>query len=288
MKNKTTFFALLLLVVWPLSALALPVPGVPSGSAALAVRSAISAFHFDADNEAWQMTYVGLPPGATYETLYTNTPALWTPSLGDPAGCIYQTVDGDIDQRAYWLGFIGDHGFMGDLNGLTIQCNVYSTANWQTISSANGGVGGDDGNVYARWVVSRESDSGGTYAMYISTSSVSLDMNSFSGWTTFAVDASEANFIRWPNSPDPGPSFLDVMADYDQIGLYIFSGTDDMADVSGGGTTWFNDGGTSRLQHYGAWSTGGEATWAVDNPTVGSGVVATEATSLDALKALYR
>ncbi len=287
MKKLTLLTIALLVAVSATAAPILEVPGLPSGSMGGSSRE-ISAFYFDNDNEGWQMAYFGYPPGGTYDTLYPNEPALWSSILGDPAGCIYQTVADDLDQRAYWMGFIGDHGFMGDINGQTLQCNVYSTGNWTTVSGLNGGVGGDDGNVYARWVISRESDGGGAWAMYISNQSTCLDMNSFTGWEIFAVDVSESNFSRWPNSPDPTQSFEDVMSDYDQIGLYMFSGTDDMADVSGAGTSWGLYDGIYRLQHYGASSTGGEATWAVDNPTAGDGTISTRSVTFDGVKALYR
>ena len=287
--KKLIMLAITMLVALPvMAAPAFEVPGLPSGSMGAPSREDISAFHFDTDNEGWQMTYVGDAPGSTYDTLYPNEPALWSSILGDPVGSIFQTVTDNVAQRAYWQGFIGDHGFMGDLNGQMIQCNVYSTANWTTISGLHGGLGGDDGNVYARWVVSRESDAGDTWAMYISNRSVSLDMNGFSGWEIFAVDVNESNFSRWPNSPDPSQSFMQVMSDYDQIGLYIFSGTDDMTDVDGGGTTWVDHNGTYRLAHYGTISTGGDATWAIDNPTVDGGVVPTQSTTFDGVKALYR
>lgn len=288
MKNMIYALIILLMAVPAVAGSPYPVPGIPGDPHFPGGRPQISSFTFDVDHQDWQMTYVGLPPGASYEQLYPNTSALWSPTLGDPAGSVYQTVTADRDQRAYWLGYIGNHGFMDDINGLSLQGNIYSTGNWTTISGDNGGAGGDDGQVYARWVVSRESDGGGTYAMYISTRSASLDMNSFTGWETFVIDVSESNFIRWPNSPDPGPSFQDVMADYDQIGLYLFSGTDDVEDINGGGTTWFVDGGVQRLQHYGAGATAGEATWAVDNITVDSNVVQTTGMSIDALKALFR
>ncbi len=288
MKTLSLLAFCLLLAIPALAAPTLDLPGLPDGMAAPTSRATISSFHFNADNEDWQMAYFGRPTGSGYDLLYTNEPALWSPTLGDPAGSVFQTVSDNWDQRAYWLGYIGDRGFMGNLNGQILQCNVYSTGNWATISGLSGSAGGDDGNVYARWVISRESDGGGTFAMYISNRSISLDMNSFVGWEAFAVTINEADFSRWPNSPDPLPSFADVMADYNQIGLYIFSGTDDMSDVDGNGTSWALIDGVYRLQHFGAISTGGEATWAVDNPTMNESVVATEATSFDNLKALYR
>lgn len=287
--KKLTMLAISIMLALPvIAAPVLEVPGLPSGNIGGMSRTDISGFYFDTDNEGWQMTYVGDAPGSAYDTLFPNEPALWSSVLGDPAGSIFETVTDDVAQRAYWMGFIGDHGFMGDLNNQMIQCNVYSTGNWTTISGLHGSLGGDDGNVYARWVISRESDAGGTYAMYISNRSVSLDMNGFTGWETFAVDVNESNFSRWPNSPDPSQSFTQVVSDYDQIGLYIFSGTDDMTDVSGGGTTWVNHNGTSRLAHYGAVSTSGNATWAIDNPTVDSGVISTQSVTIDGVKALYR
>lgn len=288
MKRMLMLAIVVLVASSAMAAPVLEIPGLPSGSMGASSREEISGFHFDTDNEGWQMAYFGDAPGSTYDTLYPNEPALWSSSLGDPVGSVFQTVTDGVSQRAYWMGYIGDNGFMGDLNNQMIQCNVYSTANWTTISGLHGGSGGDDGNVYARWVVARESDAGGAWAMYISNQSVSLDMNTFTGWEVFAVDVTESNFSRWPNSPDPSQSFMQVMSDYDQIGLYIFSGTDDMDDVNGGGTSWVTHEGTSRLQHYGAMATSGDATWAVDNPTVGDGVVSTQSTTFGGIKALFR
>ncbi len=290
----TTLLLLTLPVLLAATALAgngLPVPGPTVWHAPLLNTDSrdLSQFTFDTDNENWQETYVGLPAGYSYETLYPNGPALHTMSLGDPAGCIFQTVDTEVDQRAYWMGYYGDSGFFGDIRGLLLQANIYSTSNWRTISSENGGAGGDDGNVYARWVISWTNPSDPTqYAMYIARRGVSIDLNSFSGWTEVMINVEESNFLRWPNSDWSGPDFADVMANYDQIGMYVFSGTDDLNDVNGNGTTWFNDNGTSRLQHFGAYAGSGNATWALDNVVANTGVVATERTSLDKLKALYR
>jgi hypothetical protein len=284
-KKFMLVLTMVLLITSSVFAGELIVPDHPGAGSGDSMRDPISSFHFDADNEGWQSCYVGIS-GASYETLYPNVPALWNPTGGDPDGHIYQTVSDDRNQRAYWFGYIGANGFMGNLDGQIIQTNVYSTGNWTTISRDNGGVGGDDGNVYARWVISREVS--GAYGMYISKQSVSLDMNTFAGWEAFTVDVNAGNFLRWPNSDDPSISWAEVMAEYNQIGLYIFSGTDDMTDVNGGGTTWFNDGGISRVQHYGASAVGSSATWGVDNPTVSGSTVAVEGVSFDQVKALYR
>ncbi len=285
MRNIIAMTLLTLLVGGQAFAEVTPVPNHPGAGYGSSMLLDISNFHFDTNNEGWLHTYVGMPPGATYETLYENTSAPWSPTGGDPDGHVLQTVGSDRDQRAYWLGFIGDNGFMGDLEGRLIQTNVYSTGNWITISGANGAVGGDDGNVYARWVISREV--GGSYGMYISKRAVSLDMNSFTGWSNLVVGVTAGNFMRWPNGDDPSITWSEVMTEYNSIGLYIFSGTDDMSDVGGGGTTWFNDGGISRVQHYGAGAISGTATWGVDNPTAGFGVISEEEVSFGQLKKLY-
>lgn len=285
---KKVMFIVMLVLLAGISALAadLVVPGNPGSGSGVSMREDISAFHFDAGNEGWLSNYIYLADGLTYDSMTDRLPADWNPTGGDEDGHIYQTVGTDRNQRAYWFGYIGDNGFMGNLDGQMIQTNVYSTGNWTTISGDNGGVGGDDGNVYARWVISKQV--GDYYGMYISKRSVSLDMNSFTGWEALTVDVNAGNFMRWPNWDDPSISWEEVMAEYNSIGLYIFSGTDDMTDVNGGGTTWYSDGGISRVQHYGANAMGGSATWGIDNPTVSGSIVAVEGVSFDQLKALYR
>jgi len=265
----------------------LPVPGSPAADsdAFWGVDKALTSFTFDTDNQGWLMTYIGLPAGATYEMLYPNGPADHTMSEGVPAGSIYQQVTANIDQRAYWLGYISPtNQFLGDLADASLVSHVYSTGNWQTLAN---GANGDDGNVYARWVISKSCD-GGTYDMFISTRAASVDLNSFTGWGNFSVYLSESNFIRWPNAVCGVLSFEELLQDYDQIGLYVFSGTDDVANINGGTGTWGSVGGYSRLMHYGAFATAGDGVWGVDNMHAEGNSVPVENTSFGSVKALFR
>ncbi len=265
----------------------LPVPGSPvSGSDAFgATDKDLTTFTFDSDNQDWLMTYVGLPSGFTYDTLYPNEPADHTMSEGLPAGSIFQQVTSDIDQRAYWLGYISPTPqFLGDLSDASLVSDVYSTANWQTLAN---GADGDDGNVYARWVISTSCE-GGTYDMFISTRAASIDLNSFSGWQNFSVILVESNFILWPNSACGSSSFEDVLLNYDHVGLYVFSGTDDVANINGGTGTWGSVGGYSRLMHYGAFAPDGDGVWGVDNLWAEGNSVAIEEASFGSVKALFR
>ena len=265
----------------------LPVPGSPaSGSAAFgAVDKDLTSFTFDSDNQDWLMTYAGRPTGFTYDTLYPNEPADHTMSEGNPPGSIFQQVTSDLDQRAYWLGYIGTTPqFLGDLSDASLVCDVYSTANWQTLAN---GANGDDGNVYARWVISKACG-GDYYDMFISTRAASIDLNSFTGWQNFSVILAESNFIRWPNFPCNILSFTEVLLDYDHVGLYVFSGTDDVANINGGTGTWGTVDGISRLMHYGAFATDGDGVWGVDNMWAEGNSVAIEESSFGSVKALFR
>jgi len=233
----------------------------------LLLGTGISAFAlpytFDTGNEGWQQSYVGRPSGGSgYDTLFPSTPAAWRATNGNPAGNIYQTAN-ETDQRAYWMGNMSDNA-LGNLTGMRLQTDIFSTNNWQTL--ANGSYG-DDGNVYARWVIANnigdtDNDGFDEYNMFISKQSASININLLQGWETHSVLLEEDNFLRWPNYAANTQDFSDVLADYTSIGLYLFSGTDTISNINGGTGTWANN----QLLHYGAFSNNGdEAMWALDN-----------------------
>ncbi len=265
-----------------------PVPQHPLGGArpAISPEKSFSDFTFDSDNQGWLETYVGRPDGAGYDRLYPNTPAIHTFAEGNPPGSILQTVGVELDQRAYWQGYYGEVQFLGDLADAHLQVDVYSTGNWRTIAD---GADGDDGTVYARWVISTTcATNPALYDMFISTRSASVDLNGFTGWQTFTVDLTDANFFRWPNGVCGSLGFTDVLQAYDQIGLYIFSGTDDVADINGGTGTWISLDGVSRLKHYGGYAESGQAAWGLDNLVGGGNSVPDLPTSMGSVKALFR
>ncbi|MCD4720767.1 MAG: PEP-CTERM sorting domain-containing protein [Desulfobacula sp.] len=225
----------------------------------LAVGNVIAApYDFNNNNQGWEQTYAGRPSGGPlYDTLFANTPANWQGSgYGNTTGHIYQTAQG-IEERAYWMGIKGNT-FLGDLTGMQLQTDIYSTINWETIAN---GSSGDDGNVYARWVISNQLDSG-LHNMFVSTQAASIDINDLSGWETHSINLEANNFFRWPNSAANNQSFYEVLTGYTSIGLYIFSGTDTISNIDGGTGTW----GNNQLLHYGAYSIDNNpATWALDN-----------------------
>ena len=220
------------------------------------IEGLATPYQYNTDNEGWQQSYIGRPSGSsTYDTLFTRSEADWEGTNGNPDGNIYQNANG-IDQRSYWMGVISDN-FLGDLTGKSLQTDIHSTNNWQTIS---GGRFGDDGNVYARWVISNQV--GDNYNMFVSNRDASIDINNLNGWETRSVSLEESNFSRWSNQAANSQSFSEVLANYSSIGLYIFSGTDTVSNTNGGVGTWDN----SRLLHYGAYSNDGNtATWRLDN-----------------------
>ncbi len=245
----------------------------------------LAGFTFDTDNMGWLQTWIGRPDGTGYDRLYDNVPADWTGSEGNPPGSILQTVDSSLEKRAYWQGYYGERGFLGDLAGATLSCDVYSTSGWQTIAN---GASGDDGNVYARWVISSTCPSDPTkYDMFVSLRAYSIDLNSFTGWQHFTIGLDAGNFMRWPNGVCGTYDFADVLQYYDQVGLYVFSGSDDPSDFDGSGATWVVVGGVYRLQHYGAFAVEGTAAWGIDN-FFADGPVADEAASFGKVKALFR
>ena len=235
---------------------------IVAASLAFASPAAAESYTFDTDNDGWQQTYVGRPNStATYDQLYANTAAHHSTIEGNPPGSIYQTVGDSVEQRAYWLGIIDSDTLPDDLTGRSLQTDIRSTNNWRTIAN---GSGGDDGNVYARWVISNEICTTGTYNMFVSRRATSVDLNDLTGWETHSVDLDEANFLRWPNADDGTQTFAQLLTDYDHIGLYVFSGTDTIGNIDGG-TGTRNAAGD--LLHYGAYATDGQATWGLDNLT---------------------
>ncbi|BCL61448.1 hypothetical protein DGMP_21410 [Desulfomarina profundi] len=220
-------------------------------------------YSFDSNNEGWQQSYIGRPTGATYDQLFSVNSADWRANSGNPDGNIYQTANG-IDQRAYWMGHVGNNS-LGDITGMSLQTDIFSTNNWQTIAN---GAGGDDGNVYARWVIANnvgdtDNDGFNEYNMFISDRSNSIDINALQGWETHSISLEEENFIRWPNYDAGTQNFAQLLTDYTSIGLYLFSGTDTLSNIDGGEGTWSN---SSQLLHYGAYSNNNDdALWALDN-----------------------
>lgn len=285
--KKLLLFATLCLLASTAIQAAPPTPGNSAAHFPVAIGTdkGLAGFTFDADNMAWLQTWIGRPDGTGYDRLYDNTDADWSGSEGNPPGSILQTVDSGLEKRAYWQGYFGSTGFLGELTGAFLSCDVYSTGNWQTIAN---GASGDDGHVYARWVVSSTCASDpGKFDMFISIRAASIDLNSFTGWHNFTVGLDPGNFMRWPNSPCGAYDFAQVLLNYDQVGLYVFSGSDDLSDYDGSGATWITLDGVSRLQHYGAYATSGTATWGIDN-FFATGPVPSEAASFGEVKALFR
>lgn len=219
--------------------------------------NANAAYTYDSDNQGWLQTYVGRPAGGPgYDTLYANTAADWRSNSGNPDGNIYQ-VSGGATQRAYWMGFSGDNS-LGNLAGKYLQTDIFSTNNWRTLAN---GTYGDDGNVYARWVIANQVATG--WNMFISDRNASINVNTLNGWETHSVDLVAANFIRWPNFDAGTQTFDQLLTDYDSIGLYLFSGTDTISNINGGAGTW---NASYQLLHYGAYSSdNNRAMWALDN-----------------------
>ncbi len=279
----STLSLLIATTVWA----APPTPGSTTAylTPATVADKGLAGFTFDTDNMAWLQTWIGRPDGTGYDRLYDNVSADWTGSEGLPPGSIYQTVDSSLEKRAYWQGYFGVPGFLGDLTGAYLSCDVYSTAGWLTIAN---GASGDDGHVYARWVVSSTcAGDPARYDMFVSKRAASIDLNSFTGWRNFTISLDAGNFVRWPNGVCGTYDFAEVLQNYDQVGLYVFSGSDDPSDFDGSGATWVTLDGVSRLQHYGAYADEGTATWGVDN-FYATGPVPNEAASFGKVKALFR
>jgi len=248
-----------------------------AGSSALA--DPITNFPFTADNEGWQNFHYGPQPGQNEEDPILE-PDSWQATGGDPAGHLRQTVGTDRNHRADSFRYYGAAAFMGDLNNLLVQANVFTTGDWITVSGDIGPSGQDDGNVYARLYI------GSYYGYYISRQSVSLDMNSFNGWGDLIVEMVAENFVPYyyPNS-----SFETIASEYVELGYVIFSGTDDAEDINGSNMFYYDqDANVSRAQHRGANAVSGNATWGIDNVTVGENTVPVTSVYLDQIKSLYR
>ncbi|NPA49490.1 MAG: PEP-CTERM sorting domain-containing protein, partial [Thermodesulfobacteria bacterium] len=210
-------------------------------------------FTFDTDNQGWEGINVGKYGGAR-EGWGDYYPASWTAELAGKNGVIYQTGNDQPEDRPLWMGYRGDTAFLGDLTGKTLVFDVYSSGNWRTLAG--------DPPMLRFYIGNRFDD--GTWNSWAAYSTVSVDLNSFTGWRTFSIELKEENFFKWPNwQRSPDDTFADVLRNYDQIGFNLASNTDDINCFNGGDCTWSDD---NRLLHYGAIAAEGqEATWALDN-----------------------
>jgi len=208
-------------------------------------------FTFDANNEGWKATRIGYY-GNFYEVMPDGWPARWKTSLAGRQGVIYQDGTADPEARPYAMA-VGVNGPF--LSGKTLVTDIYSSGNWQTLSGEA---------PYVRWYVAdliyTDDQGRNWYNMWVATTPVALDLNSFQGWTTYSIELKEENFFKWPNYSVPG-TFQEVLQNYDYIGLSIVS-TDQIDCLNGGPCTWSND---YQLLHYGAYAKEGTATWALDN-----------------------
>jgi len=219
-------------------------------------------YTFDNDNQGWEQFFIGRPEGTTYDQLFESESADWDSDNGNPPGSIYQIAQG-IDKRAYGMGYM-EPNFLGNLTNRKLTVDLWSTNNWRTISD---GEYGDDGDVYARWFISKvdgtASDGKPLVNMYVSKVAFSIDINEISGWETFSIEVKKENFFRWPNYDAQTMNFDELLREYDTIGLALLSGTDDISNLNGGEGTWNDD---YQLVHYGAYSADGEtAILALDN-----------------------
>jgi len=184
--------------------------------------------------------------------MHKGWPADWRDELAGHQGVIYQDGTTNPEGRPYSIA-AEIHG--PSLSGKTLVTDIYSSGNWQMLSGEP---------AFVRWYLADlvyEDERGNYwYNMWVARDLAALDLNSFTGWTTYPIELKEENFFKWPNYSVPG-TFDDVLRNYDYIGLSIVS-TDQIDCLNGGPCTWSED---YQLLHYGAYATEGTATWALDN-----------------------
>jgi hypothetical protein len=153
----------------------------------------------------------------------------------------------------------------GDLTGQTLTAAFTRLGNqvFQTLANQP---------VRLRWTLAKYEDPNDPIdtrleTRYFSKESVSIDINDASfhnNWVNQSILMDESNFLLWPNQQMGALlSFADLLQDYDSIGFFLTTDSDDLDDYNS--NSWFLLGDTYRVPHYGAYSECFEAYWGLDN-----------------------
>ena len=140
-------------------------------------------------------------------SLIDNTGYSWSrsptysPSGGDPGGCLSASVGASADGRLY--SFDAPASPLGDLTGQTLTVDIKVTgtgaASAIRLGASRGAVGYRPlvttgvGSAMARLYIGKDSSN-----YFVSANACSLSLSSSGGWITYTVPVNAADFFAWP------------------------------------------------------------------------------------------
>jgi len=224
------------------------------------MNSAFAApYTFDSNNQGWVSFDVSLDGSEQIQS--SGNSASWTTEPVDN-GYIFLNASSNLRPRPYSIGTTNGLSKMGDLNGQELVSDFKRMgADFQTMAESAPTI---------RWVIADTSTVGyGVGTWYVSKQTVSPLLNELTNdWQTYSLEMVAENFFLWPFGTNATPggtaaSFENVLSSYGYVGFTLLSSA---ADDSGFGGA-YDDGQIWSFPDFGAYSTGSESIFAVDNFT---------------------
>jgi len=223
------------------------------------MNSAFAApYSFDSDNQGWVSFEVSLD--SSEQILSPGNSASWA-TEPDGNGYISLNATSDLRPRPYSIGTTNGFNEMGDLNGQELVSDFKRMGStFQTMAGSAPTI---------RWVIADTSTvQYGLGTWYVSKQEVSPQLNDLTNeWQTFSLEMTADNFFLWPYGDnalgDIPASFENVLSGYGYVGFTLLSGAADNSGFGGiydGSQIW-------SFPDFGAYSTGSESIFAVDNFT---------------------
>ncbi len=213
-------------------------------------------YSFDTDNQGWVSFDVEL---GSYEQIPTSgSPASWA-TEPDGNGYVYLDATSSLRPRPYSIGTTNGLNEMGDLNGKKL------VSDFKRIEDDFQTMAGSDPTI--RWVIADTSTvKYGVGTWYVSKLAVSLTLNDLTGdWQTYSMKMTSDNFFLWPYGTNAtggtAASFEDVLSNYGYVGFTLLSSAADDSEFGG----IYDNSGIWSFPDYGAYSTGSNSVFAVDN-----------------------
>ncbi len=215
-------------------------------------------YTFDSDNQGWVSFDVSLDQ---YETVSsTGAPASWA-TESDGNGYVYLDATSDLRPRPYSIGTTNGFNEMGDLNGQELVSDFKKIgSDFQTMAGSAPTI---------RWVIADTSTvQYGLGTWYVSKVEVSPLLNDLTNeWQTFSLEMTADNFFLWPYGDnvygDTPASFESVLSNYQYVGFTLMSSAADDSEFGG----IYDESQIWSFPDLGAYSTGSESIFAIDNFT---------------------
>jgi len=213
-------------------------------------------YTFDSDNQGWVSFDITLN-GSTESVPVSGSDAAWD-TEADGNGYIYLKATSNLRPRPYSIGTTSGFDNWGDLNGKKLIADFKRMGDiFQTMAGSNPTI---------KWVIAdTDTVQYGVGTWYVSKLDVSPLLNDLTDeWTTYSMEMTADNFFLWPHGVNaiggtPAP-FEEVLSTYKYVGFTLFSSASDDSGFPG---HYYNN--IWSYPDYGAYSTGTNSIFAVDN-----------------------